>query len=1095
VSRYRLQLLGDSALSDSAGEPVALWRPMVALLALLAASSGGAVRREAAAALLWPDSDDSGARLALRQLLFRLRRTAPFVAADRAQVRLMVEHVAVDVVELEAAARERRLEEAVSLWRGPYLAGFSLPGSPDFDQWADTERERLRLLAAHACEALVDRHITRARWDAACDAVVRWLDVDPYNEAAAARALTVHAQRHDPGAALALFEAFRRRLDTDLGARPSPDLLRLAERVRQAEERGTGGRQLELPLVGREAEFARISECWTEARTGRHQLVLLRGEPGIGKSRLAAEFRRWAATTGATTLTCRAYEIEAGVPYAGLAGALREALGARGLSGMEARSVAELSRIVPEYAVRFPDPAARPDGALEGGHLRIMDAWRDLLDSLVHEAPLLLVVDDLPWADEASLAAIHYAWRTLSDRPFMILATARGTRHEDLGGAGSLVAAALRDGPDTCTSLVLGPLDRTAIATVAAPGRAAEDGAENGGENGGEDAVALEQRTGGNPLFLVELLRAAADGGSGGVGATDTIRLVVLDRIGRLEKGALALLRAAAILGRQFPLPLAASVAELPVGEVPDAVDALLDRGLVRQVEYGYDFVHDVVREVVRDDMGATARASLHRRAFLEMRPGEDEDPGMAGPERLGALARHAAAAGIAAEAYRWHLLAARSAMALYAPAEAGRALGQALAFAGSPAERREAWEAVAELAHARSDFRGAAVAYQNALDTAEQARDRLRLRLGVLHMGQRAGILGVEDVDGLAAELLPEVEAVGGAVTGELSFILADAHARARDFAVAARHAAAAAEVFRAAGEPRRLVRALLLHASAVTQTGQGDVLASLDQAERVARDAGLELERTDVRIERATELSRRGRWQDAIAEFERIRDDALEARDWSNSTIASLNAADLHARRGEWGAALPALAMAESLAERFGFPHVAVTARLNRALLEWLRGDGRAAVDAARAVRHGATAAGLAAPLIAAAAIEALASLEWGDLQAAASAMTAAQDADGGAPHPSWSDDAELMIAARARLLAAQGEPDAARSLLTRSRREAREPYAAALLTLEQAALERATDVATAHSLAAEALASLRALGAAPLAERAARLLGQMA
>jgi DNA-binding SARP family transcriptional activator/tetratricopeptide (TPR) repeat protein len=1087
VTRYRLQLLGDPALADSAGEPVALWRPMVALLALLAASSGGVVRRESAAALLWPDSGDSGGRLALRQLLFRLRRTVPFVAADRARVWLMPEQVAVDVVELEAAAREHRLEEAVSLLRGPFLAGFSLPGSPDFDQWADTERERLRLLAARACETLVDHYVTRARWDAACDAVVRWLHVDPYNEAAAARALTVHAQRNDPAAALGLFETFRRRLETELSVQPSPDLARLAERVRQAQGRGTDGREVELPLVGRAEEFERISACWTEARAGRHQLVLLRGEAGIGKSRLAAEFRRWAATMGATTLTCRAYEIESGVPYAGLAGALREALGAPGLSGIEARSVAELSRIVPDYASRFPDPAARPHGALEGGHLRIMDAWRDLLDSLIHEAPLLLVVDDLPWADEASLAALHYAWRTLSDRPFMILATARGRHHEDLGGAGRLVAAAFRNGSDTCTSLVLGPLDRTAIAAAATRGGAAERGVA--------DAVALEQRTGGNPLFLVELLRAAADGRSAAGGATDTIRLVVLDRIGRLESGPLALLRAAAILGRQFPLPLAASVAELPVGAVPAAVDALLDRGLVRQVEYGYDFVHDVVREVVRDGMGAISRASLHRRAFLAMRPAEGEDLRTVGPERLGALARHAAAAGIAAEACRWYLLSARSSMALYAPAEAGRALGRALEFAGSAAERGEAWEAVAELAHARSDFRGAAVAYQNALDTSDQADHRLRLRLGVLHTGQRAGILALEDVDSLAAELRPEVEAVGGAIMGELFFVLGDAHARARDFAAAARHAASAADVFRAVGEPRRLVRALLLHASAVTQTGQGDALATLEEAEQAAREGGLELERTDVRIERATELSRRGRWQDAIAEFERIRDDALEARDWSNSTIASLNAADLYARRGDWAAALPALAMAESLAERFGFPHVGVTARLNRALVEWLRGDERAAVTAARAVRQGATAAGLAAPLIAAAAIEALASLESGNARAAASALAAAQEGEGGAPHPSWCDDAELMTAARARLLVAQGEPDAARSLLVRGRREAREPYAAALLTLEQATLERATDAASARSLAAEALAGLRALGATPLAERAARLLDQLA
>jgi DNA-binding SARP family transcriptional activator/tetratricopeptide (TPR) repeat protein len=1093
VEPYRLHLFGELTLLDPAGAPVSLWRPMVALLALLVATPGGVVRREQAAALLWPESDEAAARRALRQLLFRLRRAGIPVDADRIHIRLRREVVDVDVLAFEAAVADGRAEEAVALYGGPFLDGFTLPGSVEFDQWADATRERLRRVAVEALGGLVDQAVSRGRWADAFAAAERWRTLEPLDEEPVGRIIALHLQRGDGVAAKSAFDAFGAHLAAELGERPSAVLEAVVARppaivpVAPAGEDGRGRRR-ELPLVGREEEFARLTACWERTTRGGQELVLVRGEAGIGKSRLAEEFRRWVAASGGTTLGCPAYAIEASVPYATLAGGLRHALHAPGLAGVDARTVVELSRIVPAFATRFPGAAVPPETDLEAGHLRLMEAWRDLLDSLVHEAPVLIVVDDLPWADEASLAALHYGWRTLPDRAVMIVATARGTDAEGLGAGAALVATALRGDPAAFETLVLGPLGRVAIAQAAAASRP---------HLAPDDPVteSLERRTGGNPLFLAELLRAAADGDPVDAGPTETIRLVTLDRVRRLEPDAVALLHAAAVLGRQFPLPLAAAVSELTPAAAARAVATLLDDALVRQVGYGYDFVHDVVRDVVLDAMGMTRRAALHRRAFAELEPRPDEREAGLAAERVGALAHHAAAAGMDAEAHRWHLEAGRSAVALYAPAEAARALARALDFARTDADRRAAWEAIGELARVRSDFRGAAVAYQNALETTADPGLRLRLRLRLLHMGLRGGLLDRPTVQELAEALRTEAEQRGQDALGHLLLILGEAAARAGDFRAAAGHAQDAARCFRSAAEPRGLVRALLLHAGATSRAGTADALASLEEAEAVAIRYHLHPERSDVRIEKASELSRRGQWDDALDALARVRSELADAGEWGNAAITWLNEADLRVRRGEWDAAVAALAEAESISWRFDFPHVGVVARLNRALLDWLRDDPVAAVTGAREARTAAEEAGLAAPTHVAAAIEALAHLDAGDAAAAAAALEGVGEEDQATPHPSWSDDTELVVAARARLMAGAGHPAPARDLLVAARRRTPDPYAAAFLALELAELERPVDPAAARALAREALVRLEALGASPLARRAARLAGTTA
>jgi DNA-binding SARP family transcriptional activator len=1097
---YRLSLFGEPTLRGPDGRALATGPVATALLALLARAPGRTLGRGRIASALWADADPAAGRRALRQLLFRIRGEAPdLLVAGRDQVAFNDDRVSIDVVAFEDALRSGRHADAASLYRAPFLHGFTLTGCDDFDPWLDGERERLQRLAAGALEVLADDAAGRGAWHDALDVARRWLDGDPWSEAAARHIIVATAQAAGPAAALAEWSAFSDRLRQELGTEPSEALRRLAARLRREEgalgtmaSRATQAAAkptlpVELPFVGRETEWSRLGECWRRAARGRRGVVVLRGEAGIGKTRLATEMAQWTGRTGATVLSARAWEVEAGVPYATLAGLLRTALRAPGLAGVEDRALVELGRIVPALAERFPSLDAAAGIDLETGALRIMDAWRDLLDSLAHEAPVLLFIDDLPWCDEATIAALHYAWRTLGDVPVMLLATGRGSTAAELGGAAAFLTAASRDEPAACALLDLPPLHEDAVARLAE--RALAEARSAGRSDVVIDVHDLERRSGGNPLFLAELLRAAAEEGSTAV-PTDTIRMAALDRIAALDGDAQGLLQAAAVIGRQFALPLAGTVAGLDSDAAARAVDLLVSRRILRQLGYGYDFVHDILREAVLHHTGAATRQRLHARTFhtLQPQPYEEDD---VGSERAGALATHAAAAGLRQEAFRWNLRAARAAVALYAPAEAARALGHALEHADSSGQQREAWHAVAELARIRADFRSAAWAFQKAWEHEPDPALRLRLRMRMLHTGERAGVFTAAEVEDLAGELRQEAVAAGDEAVGELDFICADAAARAGELARSAAYAASASAALRAAHAPHALVRALLLQAGIAGRSGSGSCIHLLDEAAAVATSHGLSSELFDVRVEHANELSRLGHWDEALAGFDAVVADASRCGEFSNIPIARLNAADLRARRGEWDAAGDELRELERICQRYDFPHVGAAAKLNAALLEWLRGDGAAARTHAADARRQAEATGLAAPATVAAAIEALCLISDGELDGAAALLERAPR--GAVGHATWSDDAELLVAARARLEAARGDATGALGSLRAARSRMREPYASAFLALEEAELLQFRSRSGAAALAGAALEQATALGARPLVERAATIVAR--
>ena len=360
------------------------------------------------------------------------------------------------------------------------------------------------------------------------------------------------------------------------------------------------GRPHRSPLVGRGAIVERLRVAWELVRREPTRLVLLGGEAGIGKTRVMSEFAAEVRGEGATVLYGRAPE-EPLAPYQAFAEALRPYVAACDLDELAAQAgplVGELARLLPDQAARLPPEADRSERDPEGARYRLFEAVGSLLASVARSAPVLLVIDDLHWADRPTLLMLGHVVR--SARASMLVLGAY--REGELGPDHPLIATLAdlrRDAP--VERVLLGGLVPEQVRALAAAwlGPAAPSGL----------ADALCEGSGGNPFFIEELLRhLEEDGGPdgcgrrsfsvSGLGLPEGVRDVVRARLARLGSAAHAL-RLAAVAGREFDLELLAAVGGSPREHLIESLDAALDAQLIREAgEPGrYSFNHALVRE------------------------------------------------------------------------------------------------------------------------------------------------------------------------------------------------------------------------------------------------------------------------------------------------------------------------------------------------------------------------------------------------------------------------------------------------------------------------------------------------------------------
>ncbi len=834
------------------GAPVSFdTRKATALLAYLALAER-AHARDALAELLWPDHDTAHARGALRRTLSTLRQAIGDEHLETTRDRVALadgSSLDLDVRQFRALtgrdAGRPALEQAVALCGGDLLEGFALRDSPAFDDWQRLQADGLRRELAGALDRLAGLEAAAGDHAAAIRHARRRVDLEPLHEPARVRLIRLLAAAGDRAGALAEYRTCVRVLSAELGVAPLPSTTALFDAIGAGGEEAAAAtdvaqatvappvRSGELPLVGREAEWAALLRALREAGPD-GRVAVLEGEAGIGKTRLAEAVLARARERGAATLTARCFEEEAGVAYAPVAQALRASLGERAdwLAAVPGHALAEAARLVPELAAgRGGPPPPAPGGP--GAEGRFLDGVCEALFAALggpspkgggDGAAGVLLVDDLQWADAATRRLLGYLLRRLAGRPVLVLVTWRLPR--DAGLRRALADAERTPGAQVHRLGRLGPAEvadlvRSAQAppgtTAAGDGPPPEDLAER-----------LFAETEGVPFLLVEYLAALAAGSEGGpeegwplpAGAQALIRGRV-DALGEVGRQVLA---AAAVLGRTFDADTLRATAGRSDEEAVAALEELVARGLVDEEPAGCAFGHEKVRALVYADTGPARRRLLHRRAAAALaKPGPDRE------DRSALVARHLQRAGRDDEAALAYARAADRARAVYANADALAHLRAALAL-GHP-ERPALLTAAGNVQTLLGDYAGAVASYETAAsEAAAEAVAGLERRLAAVH-GRRGewDLAEAHLRTALGATPPADAEARAG-LHAELSLTL---HERG-DASGAREHARRARELAEAGGDAGAV--ALALNILGVLARGDGDLDAARGHLERSA-------------------------------------------------------------------------------------------------------------------------------------------------------------------------------------------------------------------------------------------------------------------
>ncbi len=630
---------------------------------------------------LWPDSNESQARTNLRKLLHEFRRALPdfqvFVETDNETIRWVTKGPSeVDVIRFRNAVASGDLELAASLYAGDLLPAC-------YEDWVLGERAKLRAEAHDVLVRLTDQAVERGDHKAAIRHAQRIIEFEPTDESAVRIQIEAQMALGQRAAALRSYHRYAEALERDLGLSPGEAIGKLYRElragVREQDESQAAAGVAESPFVGRDDEWKQLEETWRNALEGGPRLLLLTGEPGIGKSRLALEFGRYVRAQGYAVASARAYEAAGRLPWGPVVDLLRSDALRSDVESLDTVWRVELARLLPELLGGSELPESGRPGDPAERH-RLFDAVCRVM--VAGDRPRLLIVDDLQWCDAETIELIGYVVRGGRNTPLLVVGTVRSEEVPRQHALLRLVDALSHE--RAVTTLSLDRFDEAATTLLAATLR-------------GEDtidpnlAARLWRETEGNPLFVIEALRAGLSADGDRAVLTPTMRALLSARLGQLSDGARQLAEVAAVIGRSFSFDLMVAATAMDELELVDYVDELWRRRIIRDQGLSYDFSHDKLRAVALEMVSPARRRQLHRAVAEAIAAGSPDSVDAASAQ----LAAHYDQAGMVEPAIETFRMAGARAVSVSALDEAVSMYRRALSLlAELPASReRDALE------------------------------------------------------------------------------------------------------------------------------------------------------------------------------------------------------------------------------------------------------------------------------------------------------------------------------------------------------------------------------------------------------------------
>ena len=747
MENLRLILFGSPRLERD-GKIVEMdTRKALALLAFLVLANQEQ-QRDALTAMLYPESDPISARAGFRRTLSTLHG-----ALDEGVLSIRREGVGlsagsrlwVDVLQfrnlVQGPGSFASLEEAAGLYRGDFMAGFSLRDSPAFDEWQYQQAEELRRLLIGALDRLSALAADAGDYPRAIQHAARRVGIDPLLEEGHRQLMALYARADQRSAALRQYRECVRILEQELGVSPLEETTRLYQEILssglgsahlvkvQASQPSDQGQPVEKaglpqttrpaileprpaptpsPLVGRDREISSLVTALRSATTG--LLISLEGEAGVGKTRLAEEFLAAARLEGRPVTQARCYEGEAGLAYGplmeGLGSALRQPALARRVGQLPPAILTEAARLLHDLGTQAHEaqPAPLPDDP--GAQARFFESLRQLTNCLLGgDPPGILFIDDLHWADAATLDLLTYLARRTGPGSCHILVTWRSQEGPHRERLRQLQADQQRAGRglhlvlQRLTEAEIGALAHNLLAGVS--GLILPPGLE----------AHLFQESEGLPFIALEYLRSI-DPRATGWKLPGGVRDLLHQRLQMAGEASRQLLTAAAVIGRSFDFSTLQVVSGRSELETIAGLEELVGLGLIHeQGESGYDFSHEKLRQVTYEETNHARRRLLHLRAGETLAAGGHS--GNKTSPWAGLVANHFLQAGQSPRAAEFFRQAGDYARRLYANGEALAAYQSALAV-GHP-DPAGLHEACGDLFTLRGEYGAAVASYQAA--------------------------------------------------------------------------------------------------------------------------------------------------------------------------------------------------------------------------------------------------------------------------------------------------------------------------------------------------------------------------------------------